>query len=455
MTPYYYQRRSVFSGLLLILIGVIFLTHEYHPEFGIGHFFNRYWPLLLILWGLAKLWDHLAASHSGEGRPPVITGGEVALIILLLAAVSGIASYDWIRHQNPDIDMDLGIGDMFEHPYDWSTELPIVPAKANEVISISTDRGNISVRPGADSQIHVIVHKTASASSEQDAQKRADEVKVEVTPTSGGYQIQPEVLGDRASRVRVDLEVQLPPNSIINAETNHGDVTIAQVNGPVAVTSKSGDVDVHDVTGDVSVAMTHGDGRINTVKGNVRVDGKGSELDLSDISGDATIDGDFYGPIRARNVAKTTRYTSTRTNLTLAKLSGRMEMDAGNLTISDLPGSLDLTTTNKDVTLENVTGRINLTDRHGNINVRFSKPPRDEVRILDESANVDLTLPAESSFDIAAVSRSGEIQNEFESPALKVTSEGDTSTLQGSYGAHGPRITLNTTYGAISIHKGQ
>lgn len=451
MTYYYHRRRSVFGGLILILIGVVFLLYEYHPEIGIGRLFTHYWPLLLILWGLARLFDHLSASRSGEAGPPAVSGGEVALIVLLLLAVASIAGFDWARKNNPGID--FGMDNMFEHSYDFNNSLPVVPAKPNEVISISTVRGNISVHPGNDSQLHVTVHKTASASNESQARETAGKVRVKVTPTGNGYQIQPQISSDEASDVKVDLDIQLPSQATIDARTDHGDITVAQMTGPITINSKSGDLNIHDVSGDVDAAMAHGDAHINNIKGNVRVTGHGGELDLSAITGDATINGEFYGPIRASNVSKTTRYTSSLTNLTLAHLSGQLEMDSGNLSLSDVPAGVQLSTANKDVTLENVSGRIDLTDKRGDIQVTFAHPPHDDLRVADESGNIDVTLPGQSSFEISAVSRKGDIQNDFESTGLKSSNSGDTTVVQGTYGARGPRITLSTTYGTISIHK--
>jgi len=451
MTYYYQRRRSVFGGLLLILIGVVFLLYEYHPEMEIGRLFTHYWPLLLILWGVARLFDYLFASRSGQPGPPAISGGEVALIVLLLLTVAALAGFDWARKNNPGIDFDMG--DMFAHSYDWKSSLPVVPAKPNEVISISTVRGDISVHPGNDSQLHVSVHKTASASDRNEARRAADKVQVQVTPTSNGYQIQPQTSGDESAGVRVDLDVQLPSQATINAQTSRGDISIAQMTGPVTINSKSGDLNIHDISGDVDANLAHGDARINNIKGNVRLTGHGSEINLSDVTGDATMEGDFYGPIRASNVSKTTRYTSSRTNLTLAHLSGQLEMDSGDLSISNVPGGIQLSTANKDITLENVAGRIDLTDKRGDIQVTLAHPPHDDLRIADESGNIDITLPAQSNFEISAVSRNGNIENDFASSSLKSSNTGDTTVLQGTYGARGPRMTLSTTYGTISIHK--
>ncbi len=106
------QRRSIFSGLLLILIGLLFLLHNFVPRFGIGHIFRRYWPVIFIVWGVAKLIDHFAAERTGQRTPSVLSGGEIALLILLFVVGAGLAGTDWIRERNPDWgDVNPGFSD--------------------------------------------------------------------------------------------------------------------------------------------------------------------------------------------------------------------------------------------------------------------------------------------------------------------------------------------------------
>jgi len=73
------QRSSILTGLLLIALGFLFLLQRFEPHLGIGHLVRRYWPLLLIVWGIAKLIDHFTTSRTGEGRPPILSGPEAAI----------------------------------------------------------------------------------------------------------------------------------------------------------------------------------------------------------------------------------------------------------------------------------------------------------------------------------------------------------------------------------------
>ena len=456
MAYYHYRRRSIFGGLLFILIGVVLLLYEFHPEIGVGTIFEKYWPLLFVLWGLALLVDHFIASRFSSQRAPAVAGSEVALIVVLLLVVAAIAGLEWVHHHNSDFDFDMG--DMFDHSYSWTNDLAAVSAKSSAPISIATDHGDIIINPSDDSKLHVSVNKSAKGTSEEEAKKSADDVHVKIAPAGNGYQIESQTGNARhvdTADVQTDLNILLPAQSPINVQTAHGDIKLASTTGPVVITSQSGDLELHDVAGDVTATMDHGDTHIDTVKGNVRLDGHGGEVDISNVSGDATIQGDFYGPIRAHNIQKTTRYTSSRSDLTIGQLSGEMEMDSGDLSVSDVNGSLTLNTDNKDVTLDNINGRVDLTDKRGDINIHFEQPPRDDVRIADESGNINITIPAHSSFTISAVSRNGEVQNEFENFGLKSSTANGGTILSGSFGSGGPHIVLSTTYGTISIHRAE
>ena len=61
----YPRRSSVFSGLVLILFGLLFLLHNFRGGFSLGRLLIHWWPLLLILWGIAKLYERVAAQRSG------------------------------------------------------------------------------------------------------------------------------------------------------------------------------------------------------------------------------------------------------------------------------------------------------------------------------------------------------------------------------------------------------
>src|SRR5689334_24136053 len=82
------MRRRSFSGpLLLLLIGGLFLWRNLHPEVPIFDIVARYWPFVLIAWGVLRLGEVLFWRKQGYVS---FTGGEVALVVIICIAGSGL-----------------------------------------------------------------------------------------------------------------------------------------------------------------------------------------------------------------------------------------------------------------------------------------------------------------------------------------------------------------------------
>jgi len=215
-------------------------------------------------------------------------------------------------------------------------------------------------------------------------------------------------------------------------------------------------LEVRGTAADVSIDMRRGDAKVSDTKGDVKVSGRGGSVEVVDARGSFTINGEFVGPIRADKVTKGVRFVSHRTDLTITQLSGHMEVGSGNLEVVDAPGNLIARTRDEDISIENAGGRVQIDNRNGNIQIRFSAPPKDDIEITNSSAPITLTLPESSSFEIVADCHGGDIESEFASDTLKLTNgeSGGNSHLEGKYGkGRGPKIVLKTSYGSISIHK--
>ncbi len=446
-----YRRGSYFSGLLFIALGVLLLAYNYHPEIRAWERIYKWWPVLLILWGVAKLVENLMARRAG--RPPgrLLTGGEVFLLFLVICVASAITAGRPFFH-NIDIDSDGGWP--FGQTAEMTEELPPKPVQPGTQILIQTQRGDITVEGADEQEVRIVAKKTGMAIDEEAAQKLAREAKVVLVDTPGGLEIRPEAKTRFGERVRVSFEVHVPRRVLLDLKAEDGDLRATNIGGNLSAIARRGTVEVRDVGGDVRAETLKGDVRVAGAKGSVRITGKGGEVEISDVNADASVEGEFYGPIRLRNIAKGTRYVSSRTDLTLGPLPGRMEMDRGDLRVDDASGNILLTTREKDIDLENVTGRVRIENKHGEVAVRLHAAPKEEISITNESGGVELALPSASSFEVDAYSRSGEIENEFDDPTMKVSQDNQgNSTLVGKRGGKGPRVALKTTYGQIRIRK--
>src|SRR5713226_6025162 len=441
---------SIFSGLILLFIGLLLLLHNYRG-FELSEVVLHWWPLILIFWGAIKLYERTAGPRAGQVGGSRITGGEIFLVLGLLALVGIVVGVEQARQKLPGmIGIDLP-GEAF------ASNLDVAPktVAANARITVREGRGDVTVRAGDEPEIRVSGKVNVKSWSESAAKRMGENVSAEIVQNGDGYEVRPTgTSGD--ARVSVDMDVAVPKKSQLTVRSEKGDVTVSDMGAPVTIDNAKGDLEVRGTIGDVSIDMRGGDAKISDTKGDVKVSGRGESIDVANATGSFTINGEFVGPIRAEKVAKGVRFVSHRTDLTLTQLSGHLEAGSGNLEIVDAPGNLNVRTHDEDINIENAGGKVKIDDRNGNISVRFSTPPKEDIEIYSASAPITLSLPESSSFEIVADSRSGDIDSEFEADSLKKTTaeSGGDSHLEGKYGrGHGPKITLKTSYGSISIHK--
>jgi DUF4097 and DUF4098 domain-containing protein YvlB len=443
------RRSSLFPGLALISVGVLLLLHNYRG-FSIGQFVQHWWPLILIFWGAVKLYERTAASRSGDPGSARITAGEIFLVLGLLSLLGIVVAVDYTKQHLPGDFGDIEIGDKF----DFDLEVAPKPVPADARITIRNGRGDISVHSSDEPQIRVSGKKNARGWSETDAQKLAARASVEIVQNGDGYEIHPTgSTGD--SRLSLDLEVSVPKKSLLTIRSEKGDVTVSDMATPVTVINGTGDIEIRNTIGDVSIDTRKGDVKVSDTNGNVKISGHGGEVNVATATGGLTLDGEFFGPITADKVAKGVRFISQRTDLTLTQLSGHLEAGSGNLEITDAPGNLNLRTNRYDVSIENAGGKVKIDNRDGNVELRFSSPPKEDIEVSNAAAGITLSLPGSASFDILADCHSGDIDSEFLADSLKKTStESGDSHLEGKYGTgRGPKITLKTSYGSISLHR--
>jgi DUF4097 and DUF4098 domain-containing protein YvlB len=441
---------GIFSGVALILFGVAFLLHNYRG-FEFEAVLVHWWPVLLIVLGLIKLYERTSGRYApGAAR---ITGGEIFLVLGLLLLVGIVVGVDTVKGKFPGTHLEFG--DFGRNSYDYDLEVAPKPVAPNARIVVRSTRGDITVRSSDEAEIRVSGKKNVRAWSDNEAAQFADRVSVEVVKNGDGYEIRPSGSNTGDSRLSFNMEIVVPKKSQVTVRNEKGDIVVSDIAGPVIIDNHHGDVDIRNTTGDVSIDMRHGDAKVADTKGDIKLAGKGGEVDVTSASGGLTVDGEFYGPIRADKIARGVRYISQRSDLTLSQLSGHLELRSGNLEITDAPGNLQLRTNRYDVDVENVGGKAKIENRDGTIEVRSSSPPKDDIDITNANAIISLSLPATSSFEISADCHSCDIDSDFSGGTLSKTSSGSGDNhLQGKYGTgRATKITLKTSYGNISLRK--
>src|SRR5580700_3541669 len=143
------SRRSFAGPFVLIVLGIFFLLGNMGVLhwLTLGHWFARYWPLLIILWGVIKLLEYQQAQREGVRPRGIGAGGVFLLIVLIVAGLSATQAsrLNWgeIRNQ---INIDDGDFQLFGHNYSYDDQLrQTFPAGAS--LRVNNTRGAVNVKP--------------------------------------------------------------------------------------------------------------------------------------------------------------------------------------------------------------------------------------------------------------------------------------------------------------------
>ena len=445
------RKRSIAGPLVLIIVGVVFLLGTMHVISldQLGDLFARYWPLLIILWGVVKLIEHQQAQKEGTRAPGIGGGGIFLLIVLILfgLAATQASHVNWgqLRDQ-----IDLGDGDfqLFGHSYSYDDQLAqAFPAGAT--LHISNDHGAVQVNASTDGQIRVTVHKRVAAERQQDADKWNSATKPQLSVADHTVTLNANTQGAGDHVVVTDLEIAVPRKAALVIAARRGDISVVGRDGDVDLSGQHGDTTASDINGKVSVNMTHGSARISQISSDVAVQGRGDEVSLQEIKGNARITGEFDS-IKLAKIANPVLFKSARTDMEFTRLDGDLDMDSGDLRATDLAGPFRLLTRSKDIRLTGVNGDVRLQNENGSVEVHMNKVG--SMDVTNRNSEIEVYLPDKSGFQVEARARGGEIESDFKD--LKIENADDNGSAAGSIGGGGPRLVLNNEHGTIAIRKG-
>jgi hypothetical protein len=439
------RRRSIAGPIILLAIGGLFLWRNLNPGTPIFDLLAVYWPFLLIAWGVLRLIETLVFHRRGW---VTFTGGEVALVVLVCIAGSGL----WEAHRHGVHFNPAGL-DVFGEQYDYPVSAT-APAAGVTRIAFDNPRGNIKVTGGDAQEITVTGHKTIRAWQRDDAERTDKITPLEIVPQGDRLLIRTNQ--DRApdnQRVADDLEVTIPRGMAVEARGRSNDFEVSDLNGNVELASDRADARVSRVNGNVRLDIGRSELiRATDVKGTVDLQGsRGSDVDIENVDGQVTITGSYTGTLEFKNLAKPLQFEgSNNTELHAQAVPGRISMDLSEVNASGLVGPVRLVTGSRDIKLDQFTQSAQLETDRGDIQLQPSLPmPQIEAR--SGVGRIDLIVPEHATFDLQATAERGEAYNGFGAP-IQQEREGRTATLKGKVG-DGPSIRLTANRGTVAVRK--
>jgi DUF4097 and DUF4098 domain-containing protein YvlB len=449
---------AIFWGLTLMTIGGLLLANNLGYPIRIWPYVVRYWPALLIGWGLLKFVDYYRFRHAGDNRP-LFSGGEVALLILVIFAGSAITT---AANVSPEIGnifdiRDIDLWDITGNNFSFDQHVEqsgVVPASPIEIYNYY---GDVEVRAGDTDRIVVDVRKTVRASDKAEADRLEQDFTFSVRQEGERYIVKSNrdesgFHGTPRQRFKSSLTIQVPKQSKLHLENRngrimiqdlagnqsiinrYGDVEVRNINGTVTLENRNGGITIEDVTDAVMISNRYSNTTVKNVGGDLQINTRNGSVDVADVKGNATID-NSYAPIHIENVQGDVTVTGRNNSVDIEHVNGDIRADSSY----------------QNVTIKDPRGGVRVTSRNGDLLLSFERPPQKDVSIDSRFANVTVELPSSSAFRIDARTQFGDVDSEFE--GLSINRNNREKIINGEYRQGGPQLSISTRNGQIRLQK--
>ena len=392
------RRGSIIGPLILIVLGILFLVRNVWREIPLVDILSRYWPYLLIAWGVIRLVEIFWWALESKPLPAAgISGGEWLLVIFICILGAGMyTAHHYAGSWLPTVRGWRGVVMDLGESYDYPLASVEKPCAKNCRVLIESFQGNAHISGASDTFVRATGHETIRSFQQNEADQASKQTPLELIQQ--GSEIIVRTNQNRArgpARITSDLEITVPADSAIEAHGQFGDFNIRGV---------SGGVGLH---------------------------GRSQDLQLESISGPVMVD-------------------DTRMSLRCESVPGRVRINNGDLTADNIGGPMVLDGRSSDVRISGVTQSLKLTLDRGDIDLRPDRSmPSMDVRT--RSGDIELALPADAKFDLNASTDRGEARNDYGEP-LKVSASRRGGTIAGAVSG-GPQLRVNTERGDITVRK--
>jgi DUF4097 and DUF4098 domain-containing protein YvlB len=431
-------KAALLGGLFWLTLGVILLL-DFFDALDSLSFFGRYWPGLLVLFGIGKIVDF----YRLKGRLPFRASEMIGVVFVVLLGMGAarlaeahvrFVEWDWGPHLRWPVLIGRNQGAKFTVERRQETS-----AEGLKAVEVTNLYGDVRVEAGPPGSAEVRLAALARGDHVSKAKDTAETVKIVLTREGELLRVRTnrDELGERGSLLETNLAVRLPESVQVKITNSFGDVQISKMKAAVQLDNSSGDVAVEAIQGDVAITNMNRPVTARNIQGKLTVENRRSSVQIEDVSGSVQVtnqrgpisvervDGpvtanNHFGRVRLAHVtgAATVRAPGSEVDLRNVSKAVRVENSHEKLQAQDLGENLDVETSNSSVRVKQVQGPVDIRASTSDVGVERT---RLGVTVLGTGSQVTLTAvegPVKVGTSLKRVTLErfrgpAEIQNEY------------------------------------------
>ena len=309
-------------------------------------------------------------------------------------------------------------------------------------VSIDHRFGDLEVRTQSGSS--VVVRATIRC-SDPDLGKQ---IRINAVEEGGGVSVKtifPEVHVHRGNiSYSVDMTVTIPPNATLLAKNQFGSTDVRGLNASSTIDNRQGAIEFGDSRGGShTITNAFGAIKVENVAGDLTINNSNGQIDVQKAGGRLTITNRF-GSIAVDDAKRDVTISNANGQITTLDVGGSLKVtnQFGNVKASTISGGADITTTNARVDLSNVGSSATVRNSFGSVTA--------------QAIRGDLTVDGQNSkVDAANVSGNAKVDTAFGGVTLQnIGGLVDVTTSNGNINVTDiGAFTAETRFGSVRAER--
>ena len=501
--------RSPLVGMLLIIVGVLFLVARFQPGLNALQIYGRYWVLLLLVFAAVELVRFYSHKHVDGPPPRVFTPLRVTVVLLIVA--SGVFANHVANKPSLLSALRLpvflsGLRDSVVGEAYAFTDQPVVnnDLKSGMTVFVNNSYGSVKISGGS-SSLKATLAKGVRGWSQDEAHKIADRIHLVMNQTGDSLTISTN-RDEIAEQFTTDIQIELPSYVSVRVNDSYGSFSASRINGGLTGKLTNVDTDLSGIVGDVNLALSNSDVNATNIDGNLTVTGakrvrlskvsggvnvssiaaSNGAVELYDISGPVKVNAPFcrivaqnldqsaefktehanivdvshaedvviqapHSDVRVKDISGDLRIASSNSTLQLSSIAGELEVEAEQCSVNadEIKGSVSIETTHGAVVVKNFYEAVRVETSYRDVILSTTTEPTGDIEVQNDHGQIKLEIPSSSRFHLDAQTPNGQIQPIGFNQLEKVR-----NSLVGELGFDGPSIKLKTSFKNIIIQAG-
>ena len=297
------------------------------------------------------------------------------------------------------------------------------------------------------------LHARLGLSSSYDSIEVADvEGRVTVDGKHGAIRVD-GVIGDVEARNRFgDLTIK-DVTGDLRGETTSGTIAVERITGTVRLSNRSSHIRAIEIGQSLTVEGSHTEVAVEHVGADVAIQTSYRPVFVNDVEGRVTVEA-HNSEVEIRLVRGDVRVESIHRPVTVVGVGGSVRVDAqhGEVRLDDITGPIQVKNSDNPVEIDAFESSLSVESAHAPLRIA-THFLNGELTLLTSYGDVDLGVPAESSFRLQAKVKSGNIDSDFAESDWTQRDDEDTAELEGSVGGGASPISIQTSYGDIHVRR--